>query len=502
MESTPLAPGRWWFTERTGERLVTRLNQLQAVVDGGYCIGCGTCAALDPSISVEFDVFGRLQASFSGETVPSPLAVEACPFTNIGPDEDELSAALFGTQCMNVDDRIGHFIRTYAGWVNDADLRERASSGGMGTWLQRELLQQGEVDAVLNVEPIPGQAEAPLFSYSVVTDPKDVISNAKTRYYPVEMSGVIQHMLRTPGRYAVIAIPCFAKALRLAARQSPILGERLRYVLGIVCGHLKSAAFTEALAWQCGIDPRKVLSIDFRSKLEGRPASRYGIALEGTVIGDGKQLSVTRPMEGLVGADWGQGLFKYKACEFCDDVLAETADVVVGDAWLPDYVLDHRGANVIVVRNAKIMEMVDLGLKNGALHLDKITADDVAESQAGGLRHRRLGLAYRLWMTDRAGKWRPRKRVQPRYEHLSPHMRRLHTARYRLGKASHQAWRDAMNRDDPGMFLRRMKPQIDVYSRLLRPSFAMRVVNRVEAQLAKVLRAVGSQLWARSHRRM
>lgn len=41
----------------------------------------------------------------------------------------------------------------------------------------------------------------------------------------------------------------------------------------------------------------------------------------------------------------------YKACDFCDDVFAETADIALGDAWLPEYVQDGNGTNVVVTRN-------------------------------------------------------------------------------------------------------------------------------------------------------
>lgn len=32
-----------------------------------------------------------------------------------------------------------------------------------------------------------------------------------------------------------------------------------------------------------------------------------------------------------------------RACNYCDDVFAECADVTCMDAWLPEYSQDHRG---------------------------------------------------------------------------------------------------------------------------------------------------------------
>ena len=461
------------------------IGSLDKVVTGGYCIGCGGCAAMDAGIRMEFDDLQRLQAVLPDDRTPTPAATAACPFADGNPDEDVLAGALFDAPEIRKDARIGRHLATFGGWVEEGTMRACASSGGLGTWLQAELLDKGLVDAVLDVSEVNGEGDgAPLFRFTVAHDRDAILANAKTRYYPVEMSGVVRHILDNPGRYAVIGVPCFAKALRLAALVEPVLAKRLVFVLGIVCGHLKSAAFADAIAWQCGIPPHELTSIDFRTKLEGRPASRYGATVKG--IKDGEYVSVTRPMEGLVGANWGHGLFKMKACEFCDDVLAETADAAVGDAWLPEYDGDHRGANVVVVRNPALLSLLQAGAAEGRLKLDALSADQVAASQAGGLRHRRDGLAYRLLLTDRKAVWRPTKRVSAGQDHLDPHMRKIHRLRFDLGQKSHAAFRKARRSGNLHDFFAAIRPLIATYDRHMAPSLPRRVVNLIRRKLLKL----------------
>ena len=55
---------------------------------------------------------------------------------------------------------------------------------------------------------------------------------------------------------------------------------------------------------------------------------------------------------------WIHCFFKLKACDFCDDVAGETADVAVGDAWLTPYDQDPLGNNILLVRNAEINAIV------------------------------------------------------------------------------------------------------------------------------------------------
>src|SRR5690606_38702641 len=41
--------------------------------------------------------------------------------------------------------------------------------------------------------------------------------------------------------------------------------------------------------------------------------------------------------------DWGAGFLQNPACDFCDDVVAETADIAFGDAWVEPYASDGPG---------------------------------------------------------------------------------------------------------------------------------------------------------------
>ncbi|MDJ0922065.1 MAG: Coenzyme F420 hydrogenase/dehydrogenase, beta subunit C-terminal domain [Henriciella sp.] len=427
-----------------------------------------------------------LVAALPENATPSREAELSCPFTDESADEESLSQERFTAADIQRDKRIGAYLGTYAGWVEEGEFRAKGSSGGMGAWILSELLERDLVDAVIHVAELerdddPTSDEIPMFGFRVSTNAGDVKAHAKSRYYPVQMSDVIKHMIETPGRYAVVGVPCFCTALRLVAKQSEIVSERLAFVVGIVCGHLKSGAFAEALAWQCGIAPEGLQSVDFRVKLEGRPASRYGLRADGIVNGEPK--SVTAPMEGLIGANWGHGLFKLKACEFCDDVLAETADIVVGDAWLPQYDDDYRGTNVVVVRDATLHTIVKDAARKGRLHLEDLSADEVAASQAGGLRHRRDGLAYRLLLADERGDWRPRKRVLANAAQLTKKLQRIHRKRYALGQASHDAFLKAKQAGNFVIFEQEMAPLLKSYDREHSRSLLRRAAGRVKRML-------------------
>src|SRR5690606_25180136 len=98
----------------------------------------------------------------------------------------------------------------------------------------------------------------------------------------------------------------------------------------------------------------------------------------------------------LADGDWGAGFFMDDACNWCDDVMAETADVSFGDAWVEPYSSDWQGTNVVVVRSRDIADMIAGAIDDGRLQLTPVDTALVAQTQAAGLRQRREGLAWRL----------------------------------------------------------------------------------------------------------
>ena len=192
---------------------------------------------------------------------------------------------------------------------------------------------------------------------------------------------------------------------------------------------MKSAAMVESFAWQLGTELKRVQALDYRIKDETRPANWYRAHLD---LEDGA--NAEQDWWHFADGDWGAGFFQNPACNWCDDVVAETADIAFGDAWVEPYSSDGRGTNVAVVRSKELKSMIEQGRAEGRLSLEEVDADFIVRTQAAGLRHRRDGLAYRL--TWRAGRVAPPKRVEP--SAALPIRRKLvYRMRYWIARLSH-----------------------------------------------------------------
>ena len=432
-------------------------SNTEFVIENDYCIGCGACVGLsDNRLALGFDQFGMLKAQSlddtSSESLPHIVDL-VCPFSNHGPNEDEIGKLLYHSDSSSHDPRIGYFKMIAAGHVTDSGIRDIATSGGIITWILCKLLAEGHADHVVHVREEPQGETGNFFKFAISSSPEEVRSGAKSRYYPIEMSGVIELMKTQPGRYVVVGVPCFIKAIRRLALVDPVINERVTYTVALICGHLKSRAFAEYFAWQSGVHPKDLKGIDFRVKQSEGTAGDYAVR-----VSDGKRETV-KTARSFFGSNWGLNFFRYKACDFCDDVFGECADVTVGDAWIPPYIKDPKGNSVVVVRSNPLMELINSGLAKEELELDSISTEQAAASQAGGLRDRRQGLAYRLSVTKTmTNDWVPDKRVKATKTGIAMGRRMVYWTRMALRSKSHTAWKKAVAANDFHVFRKEMTP--------------------------------------------
>ena len=366
-----------------------------------------------------------------------------CPFSPAARDEDELAAEHFPDPAHR-NEYVGRYEAAFVGSAAEGEYRSQGSSGGLVTWFAAELIRRGLVDGVAHV--VPGPAGGPLFEYRISRDVPALEAGAKSRYYPVELSGVLKEIEDVPGRYAVVGVPCFIKAVRLRCAEDPEFAARIAFTLGLFCGHMKSARMAESFAWQLGSTLDRVTSIDYRVKDAERPANWYRTRI-------GLRDGMTREQDWwhLADGDWGAGFFQNSACNFCDDVVAETADISFGDAWLEPYSSDGRGTNVVVVRSPQLLAIARQGMAEGRLALSEVDEDFVIATQAAGFRQRREGLAYRLaW--PRTG-LRPRKRVEPAPAGLPMRRKAIYATRALLSAWSHRMFWLARSSRRPGIYL-------------------------------------------------
>lgn len=421
-------------------------SKISQIVKSGLCTGCGACVALNPDgIKMKWSDDGFLVPQLTSDY--SPRGEEkVCPF-NPHPDdsvrtEDELSKEFQGDLAKSAP-RIGRLVDTYVGYSKD--YRLTSSSGGLATYFSESLLRGGYVDAVVSVHPSDDQEDR--FEFAFTTDPEKVVRASETKYFPVTYAEVLQRIRNYEGRVAITGVGCFIKSIRLLQHYDPIFREKIVFTIGIICGGLKSAFFSDYLADKAG-SHTGYLSPRFRVKDPSSSANDYSYQCIDERTEDLKKIKMRS-----VGDMWGSGYFKALACDVCDDVTTELADISLGDAWLPDYQSDGKGQNVIVTRSKIADDLKREGIRSGSLAVAPLPLNDFLRSQKGSFNHRHKGLKYRLSILNRQGVKTPPKRYDN--QDISWRFKLVQNCRMKTRFQSLKVWREVRNAES---FERKMSP--------------------------------------------
>lgn len=447
------------------------------VVKDGYDFGTGSWATVNKNIEMRFDKYGEYHPyqknnnyKYSENEINNFR--ESCLSTS-NLNESDISKELYSqVSGIKYDKNLGFYSGLYVGHVDEGEYRKNGSSGGFGTWLLSKLLENDEIDFAINV--IESKDKNKLFEYSISDNLEEIKNGAKTKYYPVEFSKVINILKDRPGRYAIVGLPSFIMELRLLSNIDPVIKKRLKYTIGLVCGHQKSTKFAEFLAWQCGIEPGNLEKINFRKKQDNYPASRYAIEITGKV--NGKEKTIVREMKDLLGNNWGEGFFKVRASDFTDDVMNETADVTLGDAWLPEYINDSKGNNIIIVRNPVIQKIINNGIMDKKLTLDAVNVETIYRSQASHFKHTKYEMAYRLSKKKKKNEWYPQKRIKPSLN--IPWIRkRIQDQREKICLEVPEYYREAVAKDNIDYFINKIEPLSKRYKNIY---LVKRIISKIK----------------------
>lgn len=361
------------------------MAQIKDIVKNNLCTGCGVCVSEQPDKL-------KMIMSDDGFWVPRQIeegtekAVRVCPF-NPEPepqvqDEDAL-ASLFLPSNSKFDERAGKYLACYAGYSEK--FRNTSSSGGLGTYFFEYLLKNKIVEKIFVVAERNGAYE-----YQWFDDVGSIKRISKTRYLPVTLEKLFLEIDTVKGKIAVSGVPSFVKAIRLKQYYYPQYKEKIAFVVGIICGGLKSKFYTDYLAQKANISG-SYSNQEYRIKDDNSFALDYSF---GAIEESSKEFKTVKMSD--VGNTWGTSLFTSPAYDFSDDLTAELADVSLGDAWIKPYQDDGKGNNVIVVRSDLASTIVKHGLQAKELIMDEISIDLFKSSQAGGFKHKQLGMKQRI----------------------------------------------------------------------------------------------------------
>lgn len=355
---------------------------IESVVEGGLCVGCGTCSAACPVGAIEMVIAeqtGRYRPSVNTEKCTRcGVCLAVCP----GPGID-LGSGIGGLSTgAKRDALLGEYRQCYLGYSTDPVLRRNSSSGGLATQLLVFALDRGLIGGALVTRM--GSDNALLPEPFIATTADEIAAAAGSKLCPVPANAGLGNWIRCLDRkIAVVGLPCQMHAIRKLERTRPEVAKHVAFRLGIFCSGVPSFWATRYVLRRHGVKKEALTGLAYRGM--GWPGSmclRLGA----------RDLRI--PFIEYRKSGFSQ-YFSSVRCGTCIDQSAELADVSLGDAWsrLGKCTGEEDGMSFIVCRTAAGDQLLQEALREGHIHLEDVDVSaEIAEQSIASKRR-----AATLW---------------------------------------------------------------------------------------------------------
>lgn len=344
------------------------------------CIGCGACEMADSSVKVSLS---PTRLIYEPESAGSQLAASVCPAVSV--DYAGLQEYLFPGSTVGP---FGVVRSVHLSQSTTTSRNVAASSGGLIKELLRHLLSTHQIDAVIALDHVDGIE----FAARLVRDADDVDTLPGSIYHNLKQTSALQLLRDTPGRLAIVAIPCQLEGLYAWVKTcAPELREKITLSIGLLCGWQYSHHSINAMGEYLGYDPADIADISYRG---GGPIGKLTVTTR-----NGQQFTASRRV------DFGYQVafdrhFNTSRCHVCINHSNFLADIVVGDAWLPSTVFTKTGISLVVCRTEFAEKTLASLVDAGQCVSIQVGEDEIRESQTDRVVFGEFAYAYAQFLQE------------------------------------------------------------------------------------------------------
>ena len=366
------------------------------------CTRCGTCGGVCPenAIALTDRLFPKL---IPDRCTDCGLCAKTCPGAAVS--FLDLAEQTFGER-RDSESFDGHVRATYLGYATDPALRGGGAGGGVVTALLWDLLKRGVVDGciVTRMNPDRPWVGEPFIARTY----SDLLASQGSRYMIIPLNRALADVRRSPGRYAVAALPCQVHGLRRIQRHDPELVSKLHAIVGLFCGGSLEPTMVLELLQSKGIAKESLRHFEFRG---GEwPGQMRAHLKDGRII----PLHYSNYRDGAY--NYCTSLYMPVRCQTCIDGSSEFADVSVSDAWTRDESGEYKfkSHSRLLIRTARGEEIVRGAMEAGTLHAFDVSQDPSYRTHK--IQTKRKGMIAPL----RVDRWRRSGIAVPRYDRPTP----------------------------------------------------------------------------------
>lgn len=345
------------------------LRALARIVDGGLCHRCGSCVGICPTkvLALDEEEYPRIE-NLSACT-DCDLCVRVCPGDEF--DYEAHHQQLFATPAQLTATH-GTFEHAAIGYATDAFVREHSTSGGVVTGILLDQLARGAIDGAV---VIASDEETLWKGKAVVARTREeILAAMKSKYAITATNAVLGEIRETPGRYALVGLPCQIHGFRKAAELDARLRERVVLTIGLFC-HAAIEHEAYDVIWE-SLGSRTEGARRFITRVGKHPGTPHLELADGSLypVYFGERGGYRPTSIEMINILYR--LYTPERCTTCFDALAEFADIAVGDPWMapPEDGVDfYQGWSFVLARTSGGVQAYRQAIDSGAVYSLEVT---------------------------------------------------------------------------------------------------------------------------------
>lgn len=352
------------------------LRALARIVDGGLCHRCGSCVGICPTgvLATDGEEYPRIE--HLSACTDCDLCVKVCP-------GDEFAFESFHSQMFGTPGDLtathGTFERGVIAYSTEPDVREHSTSGGLVTAILLDLMERCEIDGavVIGSDPNDLWKGKPFIARSRA----EILSAMKSKYAISPTNVCFSEIRETPGRYALVGLPCQVHGYRKAAELDARLAERVVLSIGLFChAAVEHEAFR--VIWST-LGEKAARARRFISRVGKHPGTPYIELDDGSLypVYFGARSGYRPSSIEVINVLYR--LYTPTRCTTCFDSMSDFADISVGDPWMapPEKGVDfYQGWSFALLRTARGVRAYDALLERGKISGLTVTTREIMSS--------------------------------------------------------------------------------------------------------------------------
>ena len=266
---------------------------------------------------------------------------------------------------------VGRCRRACLTCATDEMVRNGAASGGTVSALLINALESELIDgAILCRLRIRQGRVRPEFI--LARTPAEVLEARGSHYVQTRFNREALRLVEnSPGRLALVALPCNVEALQRHLSRRPHLSEKVVLTISLTCGHSSQQALVDAIADKLERKAgARIVNFSFRTGLwRGKLTAEFA---NGVTI---------RKPAGWFTLYQNLHYFSEKKCLFCHDHFGYGADLCVGDVWLYRLKSSPVKYNGVIVRTDAGDDLLKSAVQRGAIQSEPLAVTDILNGQ-------------------------------------------------------------------------------------------------------------------------